>query len=587
MDLSAFIQKLRDENELVTITEPVSTELEITEITDRISKGPASQNKALLFTNNSSQYPVLTNAFGSEKRICLALNCEELDFYRIKIEHLLKSALQQRQTFADKLSVIPMLSQMKNWFPTHLKKKGACQEVIEGDVDLTKLPILQCWKHDAGRFVTLPLVITKHPLTQSRNMGMYRMQVVDKQTTGMHWHQNKTGASHYEAYKRLGRKMPVSVAIGGSPASIFAATAPLPENIDEAILTGFLQNKSVRLVKCITNDLEVPADADFVLEGYVDPQEEKFLEGPFGDHTGFYSLPDYYPKFHVTCITHKKQAIYPATIVGIPPMEDAWMGKATERIFLAPIQFLFCPEMLDYVMPFEGVSHNLVVVQIRKAYLGQVQKVINALWGAGQMANNKTMIVVGEECNIKDKAAIRKAVEMYYNPCSDTVIQQGPLDVLDHSSPVIGFGSKLAIDATQKDVKNDNKIVFLAVGEDSHEDKIAKARDYIEKNPNTCCITLYDKQLNADDTYSILWNVLNNYNPSTDCVVYQNCLILDGSSKVASEQVREWPTPVLSDEATIRLVDEKWERYGLGNYIESPSKKYQVLASNKSAWRNR
>ena len=587
MDLTAFVQRLRDENELIEVSEPVSTYLEITEITDRISKAPTSRNKALLFTNNGTDYPVLINALGSEKRICIALNCNSLEEHKTEIEHLFQTLTSPKKTFSEKLSFVPLMAKLNQWFPKHSKRKGACQEVVEHNVDLNKIPILHCWKHDAGRFITLPMVITQHPETGARNMGMYRMQVLDNQTTGMHWHQNKTGANHYEAYKRLGRRMPVSVALGGSPANIFSATAPLPENIDEAILTGFLQKQPVTLVKCITNDLEVPADADFVLEGYVDPQEEKFLEGPFGDHTGFYSLPDYYPKFHITCITHKKHAIYPATIVGIPPMEDAWMGKATERIFLAPIKMLFCPELVDYVMPFEGVSHNLVVAKIKKSYNGQVQKVINAFWGAGQMANNKTLIIVDEDCNINNSESVRKAIETNFNPNDDTIIQQGPLDVLDHSGPYIGFGSKLAIDATKKEKTYNNRIVFLPVGNETHKAKILKAKQLQQSEPTICCIILHDDTLDSANQKDIIWNVLNNYNPLKDCTIEQNCLIIDGSSKIEQEQLRDWPMPVTSDDATIALVDEKWEKLGLGEPLESPSLRYKKLFQNDSAWRYR
>lgn len=587
MNLSRYIEKLQDENELIVISEPVSTQLEITEITDRISKAPENRNKALLFTNNGTEFPVLINALGSNKRICLALNCNKLDDHKDKIESIFKQATSPKKTISEKISLLPLLSELKSWMPKHKNGKGECQEVVEKDVDLTKLPILQCWKHDAGKFVTLPMVITKNPETGAQNMGMYRMQVVDKQTTGMHWHKNKTGASHYEMYKKLGKRMPVSVALGGDPTNIFSATAPLPENIDENMLSGFLQQKPVSLVKCITNDLEVPSDADFVLEGYVDPNEDKFLEGPFGDHTGFYSLPDYYPKFHVTCITHRKKAIYPATIVGIPPMEDAWIGKATERIFLAPIKMLFCPELLDYVMPFEGVSHNLVIAKIKKTFDGQVQKVTNAFWGAGQMASNKTLIIVDENCDIHNSESVIQAIENNFNPENDTIIMQGQLDVLDHSSPKIGFGSKLAIDATKKEEKQNKKIIYLAVEQENQDAKIMKAKEIAQNDKNISCIIIYDKQIDSNDKKSIIWNVLNNYNPKKDCFIEKNSLILDGSTKSENEQLRDWPTPVTSDEETIQAIDSKWNTLNLGEFIPSPSLQYRKLFKNDSAWRYR
>ncbi len=587
-NLSDFIQKLQSEQELIVIDEYVSTELEITEITDRISKAPGSQNKAMLFVNNGTQYPLLINAFGSEKRICLALNCNNLDEHTQRIEAIFKQATSQKKNLSDKLSMLPLLSELNSWLPKHIKK-AECQEVVEHDVDLFKLPILQCWKHDGGKYITFPMVITQHPETGSRNMGMYRMQVIDKATTGMHWHINKTGHNHYEAYKKLGKRMPVSVALGGDPANIFSATAPLPENIDEQLLTGFLRKKAVRLVKCITNDLEVPADADFVLEGYVDPTEDLFLEGPFGDHTGFYSLPDYYPKFHVTCITHRRQAVYPTTVVGIPPMEDAWLGKASERIFLAPIKLLFCPELINYIMPFEGVSHNLVIAQIRKQYDGQVQKIINAFWGAGQMSSNKTLIIVDDSCNIQNREDIFLAIEQNVNPSEDTIIMNGPLDVLDHSGPRIGFGSKLAIDATRKTKKQQGKLIFVPIENCCQEEKIEKAKKIYAADNNISHIILYDDKLDSNDKKAILWNVLNNYHPAHDCIVEKtnshSCLIIDGSSKVEQEQLRDWPTPVTTDEATTQAVDEKWAKLHLGEFLPSPSLQYRKLLTQDSAWR--
>lgn len=590
-NLSDFVQKLRNEGELLTINEFVSTDLEITEITDRISKSEKDRNKALLFTNTHSQFPVLINALGSEKRICLALNCNKLDDYKQRLETIFQKATSPKTTIQDKLSLLPLALELQSWLPKHTKGKAECQEVIEREVDLSTLPILQCWKHDAGKFITLPMVITQHPETHSRNMGMYRMQVIDGKTTGMHWHKNKTGENHYEAYKRLGKRMPVSVALGGDPANIFSATAPLPENIDEMLLTGFLRQKSVTLVKCITNDLEVPADADFVLEGYVDPTEDKFLEGPFGDHTGFYSLPDYYPKFHITCITHRKNAIYPATIVGIPPMEDAWIGKATERIFLAPIKMLFCPELIDYCMPFEGVSHNLVVAKIKKTYNGQVQKVTNALWGAGQMANNKTIVIVDESCDISNDEAVIHAIESNFNPIDDAIIMKGSLDVLDHSSPLIGFGSKLSIDATSKNAKRNGKILFVPVAQTTHKERMDNAKQLYANDSSLSCIILHDETIATSDRKTIIWNVLNNYNPSQDCeIVEQNgnsCIIIDGSSKITDEQLRDWPSPVTSDDETIQSIDTKWNTLNLGSFIPSPSRAYKKLLCKDSAWRNK
>ncbi len=598
-NLSEFVERLQNSNEITVIDTFVDPLLEVAELTDRFSKAPDGQNKALLLTNNGTDFPILINALGSQNRICAALNCSDLNEHKQRIEDLFKTATSPKRTLKEKLSFLPLINELRSWMPKHVTK-AQCQEVIEKEVDLTKIPILQCWKHDAGRFITFPMVITEHPETHCRNMGMYRMQVIDKQTTGMHWHPGKTGDNHYEAYKKLGKRMPVSVAIGGDPANIFSATAPLPENIDEQMLTGFLRRKSVELVKCITNDLEVPADADFVLEGYIDPQEDKFLEGPFGDHTGFYSLPDYFPKFHITCITHRKQAVYPATIVGIPPMEDAWIGKATERIFLAPIKMLICPELIDYIMPFEGVAHNLVIAKIKKSNEGQVSKVINALWGAGQMANNKTLIIVDESCDIYSRDSVVAAIQENVNPAEDVIIQKGPLDVLDHSGPKIGLGSKMAIDATKKDYKQVQKsVVFLPMEPLKQTEIFAKASEFFHKNTTVSCIIAYDKAIQNIDAIGLeskytseqfiaLWHILNNYNPSKDCIIEtfenQSCVIINGCTKIELEQLRDTPSLVTADEETIKAIDNKCKTNNIHQLL-SPSRQYRKLLHLDSAWR--
>ena len=316
------------------------------------------------------------------------------------------------------------------------------------DPDMSKLPVLTCWPADGGPFVTLPAVHTVDPETGAPNVGMYRMQVFEKNLTGMHWHRHKTGANHYEKYKKAGKKMPVAVALGGDPVYTYAATAPMPENVDEYLLAGFLRKKSVKLVKCLTNDLYVPEDADFIIEGFVDPAEDFIWEGPFGDHTGFYSLADWYPRFHVTCITHKKDAVYPATIVGVPPQEDAYIGLATERIFLSPIRMAMVPELKDMTLPVAGVAHNFTVVKIEKNYPGQAVKVMHSLWGAGQMMFNKVLVVVDEEVDIHNHESIFKVFAERFQPDHSLQFSKGPLDVLDHSSSKFAFGSKLGIDLT-------------------------------------------------------------------------------------------------------------------------------------------
>ncbi len=588
--LSQYIQILRDCGELIEITEFVNPHLEITEIADRFSKQEGTKNKAILCTNTGTGFPLFINGFGSETRINKALGTKHLDEPKERIQSLFSKATAPKQSILEALKMLPLLSELQSWMPKYKKGKGACQEVIESNVDLSKLPILTCWPHDGGKFITLPMVITKLPETGIRNVGMYRMQVIDNTTTAMHWHLHKTGANHYNAYKQLGTRMPVAVALGGDPAHTFAATAPLPENIDEYMLSGFLRKKHVELVKCITCDLHVPADADIVLEGYVDITEDLFLEGPFGDHTGFYSLPDMYPKFHITCITHKKYAIYPTTIVGIPPMEDAWIGKATERIFLAPIKLLLVPELLDYWMPFEGVAHNLVIARIQKKYAGQAQKVMSTLWGAGQMMFNKTLIVIDEHTEMNPEA-ICNALLHHCNINRDIHIHSGPLDVLDHAAPHTGFGSKIGFDATQKlDSECDTDAtlydsLYTIIPCNIHD---TKEQACAQSTNISKFYILCDATLDKTDTTTIVWHVLNNIHPQIDCTLEKinttNVFVIDGRTKPQTKTTRDWPTPVIMDSKTIAKVDERWQSLQIGEFIPSPSKKYTALAQTNSAW---
>src|SRR5215204_4057114 len=447
-----FIDVLERTGELVRIKEYVDPKLEIAEITDRVSK-TVGGGKALLFENTGYSFPVLMNAYGSERRMCLALGVNDLNDVAKEIEALFGLLASPKESIIDKLKLLPKLGQFASWMPKVRTGKGECQQVIwqGSQADITKLPVITCWPKDGGPFVTLPIIHTKDPNTNSRNVGMYRMQVFGPALTGMHWHKHKVSAKHFNEYKKLGEKMPIAVALGGDPVYAYAATAPLPENVDEYMLAGFLRKKKVELVKCITQpEIEVPADADFVIEGYVDPSDELIWEGPFGDHTGYYSLPDWYPRFHITCITHKKNPVYPATIVGIPPQEDAWLGKATERIFLAPMKMTMIPEITDMDMPIEGVFHNLVIAQIKKDYAGQGQKVMNAMWGAGQMMFNKILVIADEHTVIQDYGILAREIFKNLNPATDIYFSTGPMDVLDHSCSKLGFGGKMCIDGTRK-----------------------------------------------------------------------------------------------------------------------------------------
>jgi len=443
-DLGAYIEALEKRKLLHRIKAEVDKNLEITEITDRVCKkgGPA-----LYFENvRGHNYPVVTNLFGTMERIKLALEVEDLD----DIGKEIISYFELASSFSglmSKIKALPKLARVASFLPKTVKD-GPCKEVIEKDPDLTKLPILKCWPEDGGPFITLPVVFTKNPSTGLQNAGMYRMQVYDKKTTGMHWHIHKDGASHYRKKQQHGERLEAAVALGGDPAVIYAATAPLPADIDEMLLAGFLRRQPVEMVPCETVDIKVPANAEFILEGYLEPGESK-LEGPFGDHTGYYSLSDFYPVFHLTCITRRRNPVYPATIVGRPPMEDAFLGKVTERIFL-PVIRLQLPEILDMNMPPEGVFHNCVIVSIRKTYPGQARKVMHALWGMGLMMLAKLIIVVDENVNVQDLSEVMWRVFNNIDARRDVVIVDGPLDALDHASPVPCFGSKMGIDATRK-----------------------------------------------------------------------------------------------------------------------------------------
>jgi 4-hydroxy-3-polyprenylbenzoate decarboxylase len=501
-DLRQWIAALERAGELTRIRAEVDPILEITEITDRVSKGAAKKygragGPALLFENvkGANGTPVLINQFGSERRMQMALGVDRLDEIAERIRHLLN--MKSPEGFLEKLKMLPMLADMGKFFP-RVVQTGPCKEVIRKEnFSLLDFPVLQCWPKDAGRFITLPCVITRDPRTGKRNVGMYRIQVYDATTAGMHWQRQKVAAEHYRDRLRMGAasanadndgptqprvaqallpvqerrsdvdimarsgggavlasgvrpsgRMDVAVAIGTDPAMTFSAIVPAPPEVEEFIIAGFLRQKPVELVKCETVDLEVPASAEIVLEGYVKLDELR-TEGPFGDHTGFYSLADEYPVLHVTCITHRKNPIYATTIVGKPPMEDAWMGKAVERIFL-PLMKLTLPEIVDVNLPVEGQFHNLMIVSIRKSYPGHARKVMNGIWSLGQAMFTKCIIVVDEDVNVQDIADVVLKVTNNIDPERDIQFTLGPVDSLDHSARLPNFGSKMGIDATRK-----------------------------------------------------------------------------------------------------------------------------------------
>jgi len=636
-NLQEFINVLEKENELVRIKEYIDPKLEMAEITDRISKSKDGGN-ALLFENTGYDFPVLMNAYGSEKRMCLALGVKDLNDTAKEIENLFQLLSSPKENILDKLRLLPKLGQFASWMPKVLNGRGECQQVIMKEPDITKLPVITCWPKDGGPFVTLPIIHTKDPNNHSRNVGMYRMQIFGPKLTGMHWHKHKVSAKHFSEYKKLNQRMPIAVALGGDPVYAYAATAPLPENVDEYMLAGFLRKKKVELVKCISQpDVEVPADADFIIEGYVDPNDELIWEGPFGDHTGYYSLPDWYPKFHITAITHKKNPVYPATIVGIPPQEDAWLGKATERIFLAPIKMTLVPEIIDMEMPVEGVFHNLVIAKIEKDYAGQAQKVMNAMWGAGQMMFNKILVVTAsksETFKLSDYGTLAKDVFKNLNPSTDIYFSQGPMDVLDHSCSKMGFGGKMCIDGTFKfDEEKDDQFSSMlprylqnssdelknifpeikAINSSLIEQGIPCLIISVEKNKKHHVRTLHaaicemriiegikmilyvEHTVNPNDLPVALWRFCNNLDPKRDHFIikksvlprdrqasenpgeYVACIGFDGTLKTKQfdDFYRDWPNIIIADDKTIASVDEKWERLGLGEFIPSPSLKYK------------
>jgi len=454
-DLREFVAHLEKRGRLRRVTVPVSRDLEITEITDRVSKGPPEQNVALLFERvQDFDMPVLVNAFGSQDRMSAALGMSHLDELGERVAKLLD--LKLPGTFAERLAKLGTLFDLVKAGPRHVS--GApCQETVEtANPSLAGLPALRCWPADGGRYITLPAVFTRDPLTGQRNVGMYRLQVFDDRTLGMHWQTHKGGAEHHRvAEERPGpsARMPVAIALGGDPAMIYAASAPLPPGVDEVVFAGWLRGGGVELVRCVTNDLEVPAQAEIVLEGYVDPRERR-REGPFGDHTGYYSLARDYPVFHLTAVTRRARPIYPTTIVGRPPQEDYWLGKATERLFL-PVIRLLLPEVVDMNMPAEGIFHNLVIVSIKKRYPGHARKVMTALWGMGLMMLAKTIVVVSERVNVHDLSEVAWRSTGNIDPRRDLMIVEGPMDDLDHAALRHRYGGKLGVDATEKSALDD------------------------------------------------------------------------------------------------------------------------------------
>jgi 4-hydroxy-3-polyprenylbenzoate decarboxylase len=598
--LREFIERLEFDNELVRIKERVSPLLEIAEITDRVSKQPGG-GKALLFKNvEGSSMPVLINAFGSTKRMNAALGVHNIEKIARDIDKYLKVA--PPTTLMDKVKLLPMLLEAAAFPPKMVSEKQApCQEVVltGDDVDLGEIPVLQCWPDDAGRFITFPIVVNRSADRKLRNVGLYRMQIYDKKTTGMHWHIHKDGAHFFHDYRKQNKIMDCAVAIGADPTVCYSASAPLPYGIDEFLLAGFIRKTPVPLVKCKSVDLEVPATSEIILEGFIDPSEMR-LEGPFGDHTGYYSQDGDYPVFHITAITHRRNPIYLTTIVGKPPQEDFYLGRATERIFL-PLMRTQLPEIIDMDMPAEGVFHNLVIVSIDKRFPMQARRLMNALWGMGQMSFVKTIIVVDQSIDVHDHGKIIDLLLNRVDLKRDLFYSEGILDVLNHASDRALYGSKLGIDATDKIegeegfdsepdptvtgvlptpmaiLENFTELISCKIIEREDRQRVAFAtldkkcphqgRGVIEKfmsNREYSSITvliILEGHEDVNDISTVLWKLLNNIDPKRDIHYFENRLAIDVTRKTGEQGfLQDWPDEIKMSDEIKKKVNEKWKK---------------------------
>ena len=594
--LREFIDRLDREGELLRIKESVSPILEITEITDRVSK-QLGGGKALLFENvEGSSMPVLINAFGSSKRMNMALGVHDIEDIPKRIEQYIK--IPPPATMLDKVKLLPMLLQAAQ-FPPKLVNKAhpPCQEIVHlgDDIDLGAIPVLQCWPEDAGRFITFPIVINRSVDKKIRNVGLYRMQVYDRNTTAMHWHIHKDGAHFFHEFKKLGKRMEVAIALGADPASCYSASAPLPYGIDEFLLAGFIRKKSVPLVKCKTVDLEVPANAEIVLEGYIDPSEMR-LEGPFGDHTGYYSQDGDFPVVHLTAITHRKDPVYLTTIVGKPPQEDFYLGRATERIFL-PLLKTQLPEIVDMDMPVEGVFHNCVIVSIDKRYPMQSRRLMSALWGLGQMSFVKTIVTVDADVNVHDYEEVARILLSTVDFETDLFFSEGILDVLNHGSDQMLYGSKLGIDLTNKIegepgygkedpphahppafptqeavievspevkavVEIQNSILLVALDKTAPNQGKQFIQSFFDhpKFSTVEIVIVLEGHVDLTNISIVMWKFLNNIDPKRDFHFEGERLGIDATKKFREEGYQQnWPEEIEMTAEIKTKVDNKWD----------------------------
>lgn len=605
-NLGEFLLALDQAGELHRVKAPISSNLEITQVTDWASKGPGG-GKAILFERvHNSELPVLTNAFGSERRICMALGVPDLDTLAARVRSFVE--LEPPKSLRDVMRLAPMGLDFLRFLPRKVKN-APCQEVVYRgrDVDLSRLPVLKCWPQDGGPFITLPVVFTRSLESGRRNAGMYRLQVYDRNTTGMHWHIHKDGSHYFQEYRKAGRRMPVAVAIGTDPATTYAATAPLPRGIDEMMLSGFIRRKPVPMVKCLTVDLEVPAEAEIVLEGFVEPDELR-TEGPFGDHTGYYSLIGDYPVFHVTALTHRRRPVYSATIVGRPPMEDCYLAKATERIFL-PLLNAVLPEIKDFWMPWEGVFHNITVLSMEKEYPGHPRRVMSAIWGQGQMSFCKVAVIVDKEVDLQNPRKVLETILDEVDPETDLYVTEGILDVLDHSAPEPLFGGKLGIDATRRHPGERDRSTaqppqsvpsrtvietsleavsplfrsfhipplpvrnrLLLVG--FHKDGQSSGRDlahlllaHADLLPFSVFV-LCDGHIDLEDGSLVLWKIFNNIDPKRDIIRKDKRIVLDATKKGAEDgHHRDWPDDIVMEPDVVERLRRRAPELGISHWL--------------------
>ncbi len=600
--LNDFIQQLEEAGELIRIKTPVSPDLEITEIVDRFSKMPPAQNKALLFEQvEGSRFPLVVNLYGNERRMAWAMGVNDLDELTGRLAKLIDLKLPK--------GLGPMMERGMGVFdalrriglgPSKVKTAPVQEVVITENPDVNIMPILKCWPHDGGKYITLTSVITRDPNTGGRNVGMYRVQVYDGQTLGLHWQRHKGAKEHQEAAKeRKQNRQPVAIVLGGDPAAMWCGSAPLPPGIDEFLLANWLRGKPTQFVKCVTQELEVPANAEFVIEGWFDPNEHR-IEGPFGDHTGFYTPEDLFPVMHVTAITHRRDAIYPTTLVGKPPVEDVWLGKATERLFL-PLMKLFMGEIVDYAMPPEGVFHNLVIVSIKKRFPGHAQKIMYGLWGLGLMMLTKAFIIVDADVDVHDMAAVAREVVTNVDWRRDVTVVDGPVDQLDHSAIQDSYGGKIGVDATRSTEPQfmkpypppapvaAEKLTALVGNKwcETHQTLVIaldkaqiKPKDAMKKIWEICPdynLVILDHFVDVHNLSDVAWRALGNTDWQRDMLISRGAIDhyaerndearahigLDATSKDASDgHPRGWPEEIWMSPEMVERVNRRWTEYG-------------------------